>query len=99
MTANEMCQLPSKAWVHATSDILPQGRAVYHNYGWAPPDDKPDAKDPKLEKNRPALQVIRTSLCPERVSTEFALKSKVSPIRSDPMLSLFRGIDLSSISF
>lgn len=31
---------------------------MYYNYGWTPPDDNPEAKDPRLEKNRPALASI-----------------------------------------
>lgn len=31
---------------------------------WEPPADKPDAKDPKLEKNRPALQSIHMDKAP-----------------------------------
>lgn len=39
-----------------------QGRASYYNYGWS--SDNPEAKDPKLEKNRPALQSIHLDKAP-----------------------------------
>eukprot|EP00284_Hemiselmis_tepida_P011734 CAMPEP_0174930972 /NCGR_PEP_ID=MMETSP1355-20121228/31729_1 /TAXON_ID=464990 /ORGANISM="Hemiselmis tepida, Strain CCMP443" /LENGTH=461 /DNA_ID=CAMNT_0016177293 /DNA_START=89 /DNA_END=1470 /DNA_ORIENTATION=+ len=64
LTPLEMCDLRNKAWVHAAHDLLPQGRASYYGYGWAPPDDKPDAKDPRLEKNRPPLQSIHLDPAP-----------------------------------
>jgi len=62
LTTDEMCDLKNKAWVHACNDLLPQGRGSYYNYGWS--SDDPEAKDPRLEKNRPALQSIHLDKAP-----------------------------------
>lgn len=59
MTGQALCELPKSSWVHASLNILPQGRNKYHDvHGWTPPEDKPEMKDPKQEKNRPALQSV-----------------------------------------
>jgi hypothetical protein len=59
MTGQALCELPKSSWVHASLDILPQGRNKWHDTtGWHPPEDKPDLKNPKEQKNRPALQSV-----------------------------------------
>ena len=59
MTGQALSELPKSSWVHASLDILPQGRNKYHDiYGWTPPDDNPDLRDPREQKNRPALQSV-----------------------------------------
>lgn len=65
MTGHALCELAKSSWVHASLDILPQGRNKYHDvYGWTPPDDKPDLKDPRAQKNRPALQSVYLDKAP-----------------------------------
>ena len=65
MTGQALCELPKSSWVHASLDILPQGRNKWHDKDhWTPPEDKPDMKNPKMEKNRPALQSIYLDKAP-----------------------------------
>lgn len=100
LTIDEMCDLRNKAWVHASNDLLPQGRASYYNYGWVQPDDKPDVKDPRLEKNRPALQVSipspRPSLSPPSALVSLCVfayvffLSSLSLLRPPPPTILYR---------
>jgi len=65
MTGHALCELHKSSWVHASLDLLPQGRCKYYDYGWTPPESNPDAKDPRLEKNRPALQSIHLDKIPK----------------------------------
>ena len=65
MTGQALCELPKSSWVHASLDILPQGRNTYFNSEkWTAPDDKPDMRNPHEQKNRPALQSVYLDKAP-----------------------------------